>query len=219
MSKESHDVFCPKCNILVDAPVIASGHGGYASAALNPEDVPDAEYHGDTYSVLLCRRCSSPFLLKESRYGVPGEFETVTESQVVYPTENRLPVDGVPTSVRRAYEQAKQSFTASLYDPCALMCRRCLEAACKHLGVSGRDLNARLEALEKSGLVDARMIRWAHGIRLLGNEAAHDPDSAVSLEDARDVLEFTEALLIYVFALNHRYSEFEARRNKPGAND
>jgi hypothetical protein len=216
MSKESHDVFCPKCNILVDARIIARGHGGFASATLNPIEEVDTEYHGDVYYIATCRRCSSPFLIKESVYGVPGEFESVTETEVLYPSETRLPVDGVPASVRRAYEQAKQSFTASLYDPCALMCRRCLEAACKHLGVSGRDLNARLEALEKSGLVDARMIRWAHGIRMLGNEAAHDPESAVSLEDARDVLEFTEALLIYVFALNHRYSQFEARRKKTG---
>ncbi len=214
MSNESYDVFCPKCNVLVDARIIARGHGGFESSALDPVDVPDADYHGDIYKILLCRRCKSPFLLKESLFGVPGEFETITEGQLLYPTESRLPIDGVPQPVHRAYEQAKQSFTASLYDPCALMCRRCLEAACKHLGATGRDLNARLEALKKSGLVDVRMISWAHGIRMLGNEAAHDPESAVSLEDARDVLEFTEALLIYVFALNHRYAQFEARRKK-----
>jgi hypothetical protein len=198
----------------VNAPVIATGHGGFNSSAINPVDVPDAEYHGDVYYVAMCRRCSSPFLIKESRFGVPGEFETVTETQVLYPTENRLPLDGVPAGVRRAYEQAKQSFIAFLYEPCALICRRCLEAACKHLGAKGRDLNARLEALEASGFVDSRMIRWGHGIRLLGNEAAHDPESVVSVEDARDVLEFTEALLIYIFALNYRFSLFEARRNK-----
>jgi hypothetical protein len=106
MSSESHDLFCPKCNILVSARVIASGHGGFSSVALNPEDVPDAEYHGDSYSVALCGRCNSPFLLKESRYGVPGEFETITESQLLYPNESRLPLDGVPEPVRHAYEQA-----------------------------------------------------------------------------------------------------------------
>jgi Domain of unknown function (DUF4145) len=216
MSKESHDVFCPKCNILVEAKVIASGDE-ITSSAVNPEDEADAQYHRDAYYVAVCKRCDSPFLIKESCLGVPGEFETITDSQLLYPTENRLPLDGVPVAVRRAYEQAKQSFTASLYEPCALMCRRCLEAACKHLGAKGKNLNARLEALEATGSVDARMIRWAHGIRLIGNEAAHDPESAVSLEDARDVLEFTEALLIYIFALNQRFSLFEARRSKPGS--
>jgi hypothetical protein len=214
MSSESHDLFCPKCNILVSARVIASGHGGFSSAALNPEDVPDAEYHGDSYSVALCGRCSSPFLLKESRYGVPGEFETITESQLLFPSESRLPLEGVPEPVRRAYEQASRSFGASLYEPCALMCRRCLEGVCKVQGASGSNLNAKLESLEKSGAIDARMVRWAHGIRLLGNDAAHDLDTVISQEDARDVLDFTEALLIYIFALNHRFAAFSARRNK-----
>lgn len=214
MSEESHDVFCPKCNILVNAPVIASGNTKLRSSALSPEDIPDAEYECDRYYVAVCRRCGSPFLIREARFGIPAEFETLTERQVLYPTETRLPLEGVPASVRRAYDQAKQSFTASLYEPCALMCRRCLEATCKFLGANGRDLNARLEALAASGRVDTRMIKWGHGIRLLGNEAAHDPESKVSVEDARDVLEFTEALLIYIFALNHRYTQFERRRDQ-----
>jgi hypothetical protein len=214
MSNESRDLFCPKCNILVSARVIASGRGGFSSTALNPVDVSDAVYHGDSYFVALCGRCNSPFLLQESRYGVPGEFETVTESRLLYPTESHLPLDGVPESVRRAYEQASRAFGASLYEPCALMCRRCLEGVCKVQGASGSNLNTKLESLEKSGAIDARMIRWAHGIRLLGNDAAHDLDTVISQEDARDVLDFTEALLIYIFALNHRFGAFSARRKK-----
>lgn len=215
--QESHDLFCLKCNILVSARVIATGHGGFTSSAPNPIDEVDTEYHGDSYSIALCGRCSSPFLIKESLYGIPGEFETMTESQLLYPIDSRLPLDGVPEPVKRAYDQASRSFRASLFEPCALMCRRSLEGVCKAQGVSGPNLNAKLEALEKSGAIDARMIRWAHSIRLLGNDAAHDVDAIVSAEDARDVLDFTEALLIYIFELNHRYTVFATRRSKkPG---
>ena len=214
MSKESHDLFCPKCNILISARVIASGDSGFSSEALNPVDEPDAEYHRDSYSIALCGRCCSPFLIKESRYGVPGEFETVTNFELLYPNESHLSLDGVPEPIRHAYEQAVRSFRVSLYDPCALMCRRCLEGICKIQKTSGSDLNSMLIALEKSGVIDARMVRWAHGIRMLGNDAAHGLDTVVSQEDARDVLDFTEALLIYIFALNHRFAAFSARRNK-----
>jgi hypothetical protein len=57
-------------------------------------------------------------------------------------------------------------------------------------------------------------VRGGHGVRLLGNQAAHDPESIVTVADARDVLEFTEALLIYIYALDHRYAEFQKRRTE-----
>jgi hypothetical protein len=89
-----------------------------------------------------------------------------------------------------------------------------LEGVCKAQGASGPNLNAKLEVLQKSGTIDTRMIRWAHGIRLIGNEAAHDVDAVVSQEEARDVLDFTEALLIYIFELNHRFAVFSERLGK-----
>ena len=52
---------------------------------------------------------------------------------------------------------------------------------------------------------------------LIGNEAAHDPDTKVTKRDARDVLDFTEAILIYVFSLTSRFEAFRARRSKSQA--
>ena len=85
MTDETFDVFCPECNIQVEARVICNGSSGFSSDALNPMDEVDAEYYGDTYSVALCRRCNSPFLIKQSLYGVPGEFETITSEAVLFP--------------------------------------------------------------------------------------------------------------------------------------
>ncbi|MBI1746165.1 MAG: DUF4145 domain-containing protein [Acidobacteria bacterium] len=212
MQKETFDVFCPTCNILVEAKVIARGFGEYRSDAVNPMDEVDSEYHGDHYSVALCRRCNGPFLVREALYGVPGEFETVTDEVVLYPVSGGPRIDGLPESIGRSVAQAHRSYAASSYDACALMCRRALEALCKTLSAKGRDLDRRLADLEASGRIDSRMIHWAHGVRLVGNEAAHDVDTAVTVEDARDILEFTEALLLYVFTLDTKFRSFEARR-------
>jgi hypothetical protein len=38
----------------------------------------------------------------------------------------------------------------------------------------------------------------------------------LSKEDAKDALDFTEALLIYVFVLNERFAAFSARRKQNG---
>ena len=214
MTEEAFDTFCPDCNMQVSAAVICHGHGGFSSSSMNAIDVADAEYHGDTYFVALCNKCSAPFLVKRSLYGIPGEFETITDESVLYPQTSRLPLEGVPDSVRRAYDQALSCFSASAYEECALMCRRCIEALCNSTSATGKSLQGKLDHLAFTGVVDKRIAEWAHGIRAVGNEAAHDTEAQLLKDDAKDALDFTEALLMYVFALNSRFQAFQKRRGK-----
>ena len=50
-------------------------------------------------------------------------------------------------------------------------------------------------------------------LRISGNEAAHDVNVTTSPEDARDILEFTNALLEYVFTFRDKFEEFKKRRS------
>jgi len=154
--------------------------------------------------------------VREALYGVPGEFETVTDEAVLYPVAPGPKLEGLPDSIARSIAQAHRSCSTSSYDACAVMCRRALEALCKTLSANGRDLARRLADLKDNGRIDARLLNWAHGVRLVGNEAAHDVETAVSAKDARDILEFTEALLMYVFTLDAKFRSFETRRTKRG---
>ena len=197
----------------MEAKVIADGFGGHRSETLNPLEEADAAYHVNHYAVCLCRRCGQPFLVHQSIYGLPAEFETITDEAVLYPSESKLLPDALPAPVKTAYDQASQCLHASLFEPCVLMSRKCLEAVCRMLKVKGRNLHSCLVNLHKDGHVDSRIIKWAHQIRLVGNEAAHDMDALVTREDARDVLDFTEAILIYVFSLTRRFESFLARRS------
>jgi hypothetical protein len=215
MSRETIDIFCAACNVLVSAKVRAEVHGGFRSSAADDSDMSDAEYHGEHYILALCGRCNGPFLVRESLFGIPGEFETVTEEAVLYPASDRLALGDLPASVQRAHEQAVRAFGVALYEPSALMCRKALEAVCKLKGASGRNLYDRLAELAKSGVIDARLLEWAHEIRVVGNDAAHDPDGEVSKDDARDVLDLTEAILLYVFSLTARFDRFRVRRATP----
>lgn len=216
MPKTTFDVFCPECNILVAAKVVAEGNGGFRNDAVNPIDEIGAEYHGEHYYVCLCGRCGQPFLIRQSLFSIPGEFETVTSETILYPDERKLPLDGVPNMIKSAYDQAARSFSASLSEPCVLMCRKCLEMTCNNFGAKGRDLSSKLQGLFDGGHIDNRLLGWAHEIRLLGNEAAHAPGTKVTKRDARDVLDFTEAILIYVFSLASRFNAFRGRRKKHG---
>jgi hypothetical protein len=212
MQKDSFDVFCPACNMLVEAKVIANGSGGLRSDAVNPIDEVDAEYHGEHYSVALCRRCCGPFLVRESLFGVPGEFETITKEELLFPIATARSLEGVPEPVRRSIEQADRSFVTGSYDAAALMCRRALEAVCRALSASGSNLALKLRDLHEKGHIDQKLLSWAHGVRLVGNEAAHDVEDAVTKEDARDILDLTGAILMYIFSLDRKFREFESRR-------
>jgi hypothetical protein len=44
------------------------------------------------------------------------------------------------------------------------------------------------------------------------NDAAHEVEQVISREDARDILDLTEAILIYVFSRDKKFCEFENRR-------
>ena len=48
---------------------------------------------------------------------------------------------------------------------------------------------------------------------MVGNDAAHDLSLTVSKEDARDCLDFVDAILIYVFTLDRKFQEFKSRRH------
>jgi hypothetical protein len=92
------------------------------------------------------------------------------------------------------------------------MCRKCLEAICQELGATRGNLKERLVALQGRGQIDQKLLAWADELRLIGNDAAHDLNVVIDQVDARDALEFSEAILMYAFSLNRRFQEFKIRR-------
>jgi hypothetical protein len=212
--KEKFTVFCPECNLMVEAHAISEAHGGFASRAINPFDDIDSEYYGDIFWVCLCSKCKQVFLIKQQLYGISGEFGTICKETVLYPLDSKIPLKDVPISVKNAYIQALRSFSASLWEPCVLMCRKCLEEFANHEQISGKDLYEKIENLSINGIIDSRLKNWSHEIRLVGNEAAHIATKPITKQDARDVLDFTEAILLYVFSLTSRFDSFRKRRGK-----
>jgi hypothetical protein len=93
--------------------------------------------------------------------------------------------------------KALRCFSASSYEASALMCRRSLEALCKSFTARGKSLQAKLDALHAMEVIDKQLTQWAHGVKAIGNEAAHDTDTELSKDDARDTLDFTGGLCMY----------------------
>ncbi len=94
------------------------------------------------------------------------------------------------------------------------MYRKTLEGVCQQHGMSASNLKASLANLKEKGVIEGRLFEWADELRLAGNEAAHDVNVEVQSRDAGDTIEFTKALLEYVYTFREKFEEFKERRSK-----
>ena len=107
-----------------------------------------------------------------------------------------------PPSVARFFEQGTSSLEAGNFDAAGMMFRKALETSTKVLdaNLAGKPLVARIDELAKEHRITPDLAKWAHEVRLGGNEAAHE-DELFTLEEAQDLKNFIENFLRYAFTL------------------
>ena len=90
-----------------------------------------------------------------------------------------------------------------------------LELATKHLdsSLANKRLAERIDALADKELVTPAMKKWAHIIRLDGNEAAHE-DEDIDQATATALKNFAEVFLLYAFTLPAMVAKREAESAK-----
>jgi hypothetical protein len=181
---------CKVCEALVNAEFIASYDDGN-------------EFILTTYSLFKCPKCLRPFLTDE---------DEISGAVCLYPQPDSRVNPNLPEPLKAAYGEAIACFKSKAYTATAIMCRKTLEGICVEHGVSGRTLVSSLKELKDKGIIENRLYEWADALRISGNEAAHDVSVTISADDARDILEFTNALLEYVFTFRDKFEEFKNRR-------
>jgi hypothetical protein len=130
---------------------------------------------------------------------------------ILFPGET-FKLQGVPESIARGHAEAFMCFHARAYTASALMCRRTLEAMCKDKAATKGSLALNLKELQARGVIDARLYAWADALRIVGNDAAHSVDEFMNKEDAKDGLDFTRAIVEYIYTFTDAFERFKARR-------
>lgn len=186
---------CTSCEARVDALVLHT-------YAVNQDFGPAVRF-----SLARCPQCNNPLLTSE----VEGMYEWEAPQRLYPGAENGLGVN-IPPAVAYAFTEAQTCFRARAYTACALMCRRSLESIAADHFIKASNLAGALREMQQKGIVEKRLFEWADALRTVGNEAAHDVDRPISAEDATDTLDFTRALIEYVYAYQEKFAAFQKRR-------
>ena len=157
-----------------------------------------------------CEGCKEPSLfIREENAWDSSEWDDLVR---VWPNPVRPLSEAIPVALRTEQAEARKCFDAKAYTATVVMVRRTLEGICDHQGIKEKVLQKSLLKLKENDLIDRRLFEWASELRVLGNEGAHYTGRLVSREDAADAVDFSEAMLDYMYVLTAKFNGFQKRR-------
>jgi len=123
----------------------------------------------------------------------------------------------LPVEVERVYLQAERNLPISGNEEAAgTMYRKALDVGLKIIDPSvAGTLKARIETLVKQNRLTPSLEEWAHQIRLLGNETAHEIDQPTR-EEVEALRNFSDLVLRYLFTLPTMVANRRGQAQAPG---
>lgn len=168
-----------------------------------------------SYQILQCLGCDTKsfrnvFRDIEAAYPTQDDRWVVPEDVTVYPKaiEGHKQIADLwelPDIVRIIYSEVLIAFREDSRVLAGLGLRAAVEAVCNDLKIPGKSLEVRINKLASSGYISKNDADRLHGIRFMGNDAAHDiktpKDAALSV-----ALQIVEHLIVSVYILEKKAS-------------
>lgn len=136
--------------------------------------------------------------------------------EALHPSMDVSPPQYLPDGVERCYVEAV-TIMGTASEAAGMMFRKTLEVALKTIRPNDQgNLKRRIDEAAKAGRITDDLAKWAHRIRLDGNEAAHE-DKPMSSADLEALHRFTELVLRYVFTLPGMLKAWSAEKSSSTA--
>lgn len=121
-------------------------------------------------------------------------------------------------AITKSFLMAEQNFLLpNCEEASAAMYRRAIDLAVKSIDPDGKgELIARINRLADLNILPGTMKDWAHQVRIIGNDGAHDEDG-VTRNDLMAAQGFADALLRYLFTLPKEVALRRAATEVPAA--
>jgi len=117
-------------------------------------------------------------------------------------------LEGLPSEVNEAYEEARKCFSINAYTACELLCRKILMHIAVDKGAEeGKSFKEYIDYLEAEKYITPGIKGWADIIRQNGNKSTHKiekPDEG----RAKATFMFTMELLRIIYEMEHFAKEF-----------
>jgi hypothetical protein len=130
-----------------------------------------------------------------------------------WPLSSPEPPAHWPEAVARCWVQAHRGAEREDWDSAVVMARSSMQGALREQGANGKNLRQEIDDLASRGILPPHMKEWAHELRAIGNESAHPlpHETKAEAEDVRDVIEFLDFLLQYLYDLPQQIKAYRAR--------
>jgi hypothetical protein len=189
--------YCPACRMQVQ--LITRGEHHYA--------------HDDAHKDYIfghCAKCERVGLVEYERDEPEGE---TSNARQIWPSPVRLVEFDLPPKVLEAYQEALRCESAGAWIAAALMARRTLDAVVRDFAPEQERPSEGLRAMFTKGLISEELHRWGEEIRFLG-EVSLQPEHVIGHQDAKEALEFLNALIENLYFLREKYKRMQARRQR-----
>lgn len=141
--------------------------------------------------------------------------EAATEYETLYPQKKDSARElrfKVPRSIKASYQEAVECERNKSWNACAVMAGRALEAAAKDFDSRVKSIATGIKKMHDAGVISEELFEWATELRFLRNIGAHASDTDVKKDDARDALNFLQAILETIYHLRPMFQKRKARR-------
>lgn len=121
-----------------------------------------------------------------------------------------------PEDIGRYWLQAKRSIRDENWDAAAVMARSALQLALRDNKATGKNLKQEIDDLATKGILPPIMKDWSDQVRDLGNDSAHPKPAQAPTDpqDAREIVQFLDFLLEYLYTLPFRIQQYRDREKK-----
>ena len=194
---------CPYCESKVDGKVLG-------------EHISCSEEDPIPFKTVLveCPVCKESLLGCQELVQVGPEEEEWITGMRLWPQPTNSSHWIIPEIVRDSLDEAQKCYHAKAYSVCAVMCGCAPEGLCRISETKSKNIAGGLKELLERKIIDDRLFQWGEALRKQRNLGAHATGEKITKEDARDLLDFANAICEYIFVLSDKFEKFLQRQGK-----
>jgi len=196
---------CPHCEAKVDGEV-----KGEHEEPFDPREDP----YPSKVVLLKCPVCCCAILGATDKIQTDSETYQWMDLVRLWPQQDSYIAQEIPAIARNSLIEAGLCFKAKAYSACAVMSGRALEGICRHQSTESEMLAGGLKELKDREIIDNRLYQWGEELRKHRNIGAHATEENITRNDAKNLIEFAQAICDYVYVLNAKFNRFMRRKKR-----